>query len=212
MEKNKKKNKLGIGILCSCAVLAAGYAGFKNLNLDNQQEVEYLENIVENLKEEYIPMKFKVDYKADRTAEVSIKYFDQDSRQVSRMSYIVNGTELFFDFKVIHLESDDAWLFFPYSIYSDKIEPSKGIVLYEDYTKDGIPLIYQGKNLNSSECGEFFKKIMSYATEGKAIEGADAEYGYSLHDMNDFDIHFLPDTTYRVVCHKQKGGIEFKAE
>ncbi|MCR5763544.1 MAG: hypothetical protein K6G00_09210 [Treponema sp.] len=209
MEKEKKKTKKKIGLgLFACAALAAGYVGFTRLSLNSQQEAERLEHIVSSLQEEYVPMKFKVDYKEDKTAEVSIKYYDQDGKQTSRMSYIVNGTELFFDFKVIHLASKDAYFFFPYSIYTNVTEPANGIHICDDYTENGMPLIYKAKNLGEQEDIQFFTDLLSYAKTGNGVNEVDLEYGYSVHDLNDFNIHFMRDTTYKVVCHKQKGGIE----
>ncbi len=210
-DKKTSKKKWGLG-LCACAAIAAGYVGFTKLNTDNQQEVERLEHIVQGLQTEYIPMKFKVDYKEDNTAEVNIKYYDQDGKQTSRMSYIVNGSELFFDFKIIHLASKDIYFFFPYSIYTNKIEPVNGIQICDAYTENGMPLIYRSKKLVTQEDMQFFTDLLTYAKTGNGINEVDSAYGYSVHDLNDFNIHFMHDTTYKVVCHKQKGGIEIQED
>ena len=207
-----KAKKIGIGTICTAAVVMAGYVGFTKLNFNNQQEVERLERIVENLKEEYIPIKFKVDYRQDGTAEVNIKYFDQDGKQINRMSYIVSGSEIFFDFKIINISSRNLYFFLPYSIYTDKTEPVNGIQIIDDYTQDGMPLIYKNKKIESQEDIQFFENLLTYAKTGTGLDEIDLSYGYSLHDMNDFNIHFMPDTTYKVVCHKQKGGIEFQED
>ncbi len=215
-DKKSTGRKKGHGLFASAviagAAIAAGYMGFSKLNLNNQPEVERLERIVSSLQEEFIPMKFKVDYKEDQTAEVSIKYYDQDGKQTSRMSYIVNGTELFFDFKIIHLASKEVYFFFPYSIYTNKIEPVNGIQICDAYTENGMPLLYKSKKLDEQEDMQFFTDLLTYAKTGSGINEVDLDYGYSVHDLNDFNIHFLHDTTYKIVCHKQKGGIEIQED
>lgn len=209
------KKKFGIGTLIICAAAAAGYVGFTKLNLNNQEEVERLERIVESLKEESVPIKFKVEYtdklnvSKNQQTEVSIKFFDQDEKQVSRMSYILEGTEVFFDFKVLHIASKDTYFFFPYSLYTDKMEPANGILICNDYTSNGMPLIYRSKALNSPEDEEFFSELLKYITDETELKEEDLAYGYSVHDMSDFNIKFKPNTTYKIICHNKKGGIEF---
>ena len=172
-----------------------------------QEKIAALEKDISGLKEEFSPMKFIVDYSLGK-AKVSVKYYDQDGKEVGKKSFEMAGGEIFIDFKVVVLE-DGSRLFFPFKVFSNSVPLVDGISLLEDYSSSGFPLIYRDRATD----GKYDALISSYfgKVAGGSRAGAALEYGNAVHDLSDFGIKFKPKTLYKVVCHKNAGtgGIEF---
>lgn len=179
-----------------------------------EKKIQKLEFEISELKSEIIPMAFQITKKDNKGMFVSVKFYDEDRNERGGAKDIfVPGKELHVYSKVAEIKN--SFVFFPISLYSEKIPQENSIKIYQYYThtENGIsyPKIYykaftdkDGTEL-SMECKEIEKAFSEALNPGDGIKS----WGSTVHDLSQIK-QFKVNTIYNVVCHPhlKGGGIE----
>ena len=181
-----------------------------------EREIARLEDQIQYLEEEFVPMKFEIQEKKDSVISVKTKYYDMDGNEVGSSSVKLSGSELNFDFEVIQF-SEKAFIFFPSGIYTDTMALVDKAVISGDYEKNGFPRIYDGMKLYDAEGNPLDKdgteQIRSQLSDylnivRKGAASSETEqHGVAVHDLKSVS-EFKKGFVYKVVCHPHSGGIE----
>lgn len=176
-------------------------------------EIQTLENQVEYLEKEYVPMEFEITKKTDSDIKLKAVFYDLDGDKVGSKSIKIEGNELNIDFRTKKI-SEHGYLFFPYGIYSDKVPMSDSIKLYDEYDNKGFPAIYNGiADIEDKEGEEPNKKSKKNIKEDLKTEFSDIKNietgGIALHDLENIS-NFKKNTIYKVVCHPHSGTLDYR--
>ena len=200
MKKRKKIVIFGIIIFVIIVLIFFLFTKFQ------ENKIEKLENKIQLLKTETIPFRFKIIEKTPTKIHFAIKFYDLDGNVINRKEFTVSGQELSFDFYVIPIK--DRYIAFPYKIFTNKIAPEKGKLLFSLYDKNDFPQIYYSKNINTDlkdGLSALFVKI-----KNMDIEELQGIFGSGIQDIK--GIHeFKENQIYKVILHT-KGGIEIIEE
>jgi hypothetical protein len=185
------------------ATLVFGY--FKCI--ENQKEkIKQLEDKIALLKEEHIPIRFKISEKTNDSIKLVLKFYNADNEEFNKMETKLSGQELSFDFYIVPVK--DKYVAFPSKLFSNVIAASNGIDLYNFYNKDGFPQVFESKNMDS-DLKTGLQNLFEQIKAGQ-IDSINHNFGNMVHDIKDLKA-FMPDMVYSIVCHT-KGGIEIKEE
>ena len=102
-----------------------------------------LEEQIQYLEEEFVPMKFEIQERKNSFVSVKVKYYDMTGAEVGLSEVKLNGDELNFDFQVVKF-SEKAFIFFPCGVYTDTMALVDETKIFGDYESDGFPKIYNG--------------------------------------------------------------------
>jgi len=190
-------------IVIVIGIIIFGY--FKITELQ-KEKIKELEDKIALLKEEHIPIRFKVSEKTDDSIKLIVKFYNADNEEINVMETKLPGQELSFDFYVVPVK--DRYLAFPSKLFSNVIAASKGIELYELYDKEGFPGVFESKNMDL----DLRKGLQDLFIQIKAgqIDSINHSFGNMVHDIRDLK-SFMPDMVYSIVSHT-KGGIEIVEE
>lgn len=202
----------------------------KIIQKKQEQKIANLENMIADLKDELIPIKFKVEkIKHDKTF-IRLLFLDLAGNKIKEEKLSLTGNEIHFDFQVVKLRDKkiasgknknqtlEQFLFYPYKIYSENIKPNDGIDLCRLYNKNNFPSIYKGfesflnednkkySNAYSKKLTQTFEYILNDEL-GKLAE----QFGSAVHNMPGIS-EFKKGYTYSIVCHPHTGGIEIRSE
>lgn len=202
------------GILVMC------FVGCKLISGWQAQRIKDLEKLISHLKEETVPMEFKVIKDSKGEKEIQVRFFDLDNKEAGISDTIsIEGDDLYFEFLTIRLD-DDNWMYFPERIYSNRIAPDQGISLLKYYDKNNYPEIYSNfekfideNEINSKLVNEYREKIQFVFEKVKAhdYENIAEMFGNTVHDLRKQDIlSFKKGFTYQVICHTHTGSLEVK--
>lgn len=173
---------------------------------EQEEKIEKLENDISFLREESIPLKFKIIEKNDSSFHFAIKLLDADEKEIGKETMTMKGKELAFDFIMIQIKR--KYIAFPYKIFTDEIAPDNGVDLISMYNDNGFPAIfyYKGMNIRQKEILEdIFTKIRyNEYTDEKG------QFGNVIHDIKSFK-SFDTGQVYSIVVHT-KGGLEVYKE
>ena len=169
------------------------------------EKKEIMEKSIEELKQTITPIKLKIIDKKQNRLYFILKFYDLDNNSVGIFTDSIYGDYLFIDFKVLKIQ--DRYLFFPVTIFSDKIPSYLGIDLTNHYETDNYPKIYLGENIS-----ENFRNLLKYSwlyITNRPVnkEKIDFEFGNALHTIKKIE-KIDKETIYSYVCHTKKGGIE----
>lgn len=167
-----------------------------------ENRIEKLQAKIDFLKEETTPLRFKILSKEDSMITFALKFYDADNNEIQRYEQKLEGTQLSFDF--VELPMNDKYIAFPYKIFTDKIAPEDGLLLYDLYDVDGFPQIF-----NSSEIDSDVKEGLTYVFEllkANKTEELDGVFGSMVQDVKKYN-EFIENQIYKIVIHT-KGGIE----
>lgn len=181
-----------------------------------EKVIARLEDQIQYLEEEFVPMKFEIQEKKDSVISVKIKYYDMDGQEVGSSAVKLNGSELNFDFEVIKF-SDKAYIFFPCGVYTDTMALVNETVISGDYEKDGFPSIYDGMKLfdedgnpldaeGENQIREQLSNYFAIVRKGGSVSRTE-QHGVAVHDLKSIS-EFKKGFVYKVVCHPHSGGIE----
>ena len=197
--------KLIIFILIAGAAGAVGYYGFDWYKGQQEKEIVKLEDKIEFLKTETIPVRFKVLEKDSSQITFAFKFYDQDDTEFNLDTISMPGQEISFDFYIVPIK-DDLKIAFPYKIFTNKIPAKDGKLLFNYYDDEGFPQVFSTEGSDEEYITlmtELFSKIKAGETED--IEGI---YGSMVQDIQQLN-EFAVDHKYEIVVHT-KGGIEIK--
>ena len=176
-------------------------------------EIKTLEEHVEYLEKEYVPMEFEITKKSDSEIKLKAIFYDLDGDKVGSKSIKIEGNELNIDFRTRKI-SENGYLFFPYGIYSDKVPMSESIKLYDEYDDNGFPAIYNGiTDIKDDEGEKLNKKSQKFIEEQLEVEFLNIKNvesgGIALHDLENIS-DFKKNTIYKVVCHPSSGTLDYR--
>ncbi len=181
------------------------------------KKIRQLQKQADFLKTEMVPIRFKILDRRDDTVYVSMKFYDMDRHVVfhydkdgQKQEYVrikMIGNELAFDFVVIPV--GDYFVAFPYKVFTDKIKPQDGIVLFPYYDRDNFPQIYYSEQ-NPPTFNSGMRALFTKVKKGEVndIKGAFGSLVQDVSQVKQFEI----GKVYRVVFHPAKGGIEIVKE
>ena len=197
------KGKILTGLLIIGAIAAAGYYGFNYLTKQQEKKIAKLEDKINFLKKEIVPIRFKILEKDTAQISFAVKFYDQDSLEFYSDTLTLQGQELSFDFTVVPIKKDYN-IAFPVKIFTNKIPAKDGISLFDYYDDHGFP---QTMSTNSADddyiklMTELFNKIKEGKTEDiKNIYGSMVQ---DIAKLNEFQVNHV----YKILIHT-KGGIE----
>ena len=195
-------------IILAVILVVSGTVYFLFLGTKSQeQKIKDLENEISFLKEETIPVRYKIISQQNDEIEVSVKFYDLDGQKITKQRYKMQGTVVSFDFYVVKM--GDKYIAFPYKIFTDKIEPENGIFLYENYENEGFPMIFYSKN-SSKLFSEGIEALYNKIKE-EDIEDIDNIFGNMVQNAPQTMQNGIEGTIYKIVVHT-KGGIELIEE
>jgi hypothetical protein len=201
--ENMKTFKTITIITIILAALVFGY--FKCI--DNQKEkIKQLEDKIALLKEEHIPIRFKISEKTLDSIKLVVKFYNADDEEINKLETKLPGQELSFDFYIVPVK--DKFVAFPSKLFSNVIAASDGISVYEFYNNDGFPQIFESKNMDL-DLKTGLQNLFGQIKAGQ-IDSINHHFGNMVHDIKDLRA-FMPNMVYTIVCHT-KGGIEIKEE
>ncbi len=182
-----------------------------------QRKISQLNKQIAFLKQEVVPIRFKILDRRNDTIYFSMKFYDLDHNVVyfydengEKHDFVrikIPGRELSFDFIVVPIS--DRFVAFPYKVFSDAIAPKYGLVLFKYYDRDNFPQIYYSENSTpafNSGMAALFQKIKK-----GDIEDIKGIFGSMVQDVQNFS-QFKVGRIYRIVFHPAKGGIEIIEE
>ncbi len=197
----KSKVKLSVKIWFWVFVSLAAILGTLYLLVRAQEEsIARLEDRIDLLKAECIPLRFQILSRDGDTLRVKLKLYDSEDREIETLERDLAGNSLFIDF--ISLPIGGRYLAFPHRIFSEKIPAAQGISLFALYDDEGFPSVYDARNLDQG----LRKGLSAIFQKLKAGELPASSFGNAVHDVQEF-ASFEMDIVYKVVT-RAKGGIE----
>ena len=187
-------------------IIAALIFGYFKLIDFQKEKIQQLEDKIALLKQQHIPIRFKISEKTDDSIRLVVKFYNADNEEFNKMEIKVPGQELSFDFYVVPI--NDSYVAFPSKLFSNRIAASDGIPLYNLYDKEGFPQVFETVKMDAdlkSGLQILFQKI-----KAGQVDSINHSFGNMVHDIKDLK-SFMPDMVYSIVCHT-KGGIEIVEE
>ena len=197
------KGKILIGILIIGAIAAAAYYGFGYLTKEQEKKIAKLEDKIEFLKKETVPMRFKILEKDIAQITFAIKFYDQDSVEFFADTLTLPGQELSFDFNIVPIKKDLS-IASECDAYTNKIPAKEGTMLYKYYDDHGFPQTMSTNGADEEYINlmtDLFAKIKAGDTE--KIKGIYGSMVQDIAKLNEFQVNHI----YKIVIHT-KGGIE----
>lgn len=197
--------KLIIFILIAGVLGVGGYYGFEWYKGQQEEKIAKLEDKVEFLKAETVPLRFKVLEKDSSQITFAFKFYDQNDIEFNLDTLSLQGQEISFDFYIVPVK-DNLKIAFPYKIFTNKIPAKDGKILFDYYDDEGFPQVFSNEGSDEeyiSLMSDLFSKIKAGDTED--IEGI---YGSMVQDIKQLN-EFTVNRKYEIVVHT-KGGIEIK--
>jgi len=187
-------------------ILGLMTVGYFSCIKKQKEKIALLEDKIELLKEEHIPVRFKISEKTEEQIKLTVKFYNADDEEVNEMDFTVPGQELSFDFYVVPVK--DRYVAFPSKLFSNVLAASQGTNLYHLYDKEGFPEIFQSKNIDP-ELKQGLKDVFIHVKNGQ-MDSLNNYFGNMVHDIKAFK-SFMPETVYSIIT-RTKGGIEIVEE
>jgi hypothetical protein len=180
--------------------------GYYTCTEHQQEKIKMLESKIALLKETHTPIRFKIIEKTDDSIKLSAKFYNANDEEVNKLETTLAGQELSFDFYIVPIK--DRYIAFPSKIFTNKIAAANGIEIYNLYDKEGFPLVFETKDMDT-EIHEGLKDLFRQVKTGQ-LDSLNNYFGNMVHDIKEFK-SFIPQTVYSIVTHT-KGGIEIIEE
>jgi len=187
-----------------------GIVGYIGCNYQ-EKEITKLEDKIHFLKEETVPLRFKIIEKDSLHIKILIKFYEQDAKEAFISDTIsLVGQELSFDFYIVPVKdlknNREVKVAFPYKIFTNKMSAKDGILLFKYYDEHGFPQVFNNEKADTvymNRMIELFTKIKVGKTED--IEGIYGSMVQDIQKLNEFSVNHV----YQIIIHS-KGGIEIK--
>ena len=214
----KKTKIIFTSIICGLIALAVALFCVKSCT---DEKIVELEQQINYLEEEFIPMKFEIGKYSDSDIELKVVLYNLKGKKVGSKNIELKGQEINFDFRVVNF-SNKNFLFFPCGLYSDQMAMIDSVKVFDKYDKKGFPTIYEGLDslldteeepLSDKSKEAINKKLSSYfdmIKNNKNDLGTES-YGIAVHDIKTIS-QFKKGFVYDIVCHPHTGGIEIVME
>lgn len=204
--------KLIIVILVLAVLGGAAYYGSDYVLKKQEKAIAKLEDKIHFLKEETVPLRFKILEKDSASIKFLIKFYEQDAADEAFIqdTITLKGQELSFDFYVVPVKDvkndREVKVAFPYKIFTNKMPAKEGILLFKYYDEHGFPQVFNNAAADTSYMNrmtELFTKIKAGDTED--IEGIYGSMVQDIQKLNEFAVNHV----YQIIIHT-KGGIEIR--
>jgi len=203
--------KIIITIIIVGALGTGGYYGFNWYIGQQEKEIAKLEDKIHFLKEETVPVRFKILEKDSSTIKFLLKFYEQDAEEAFIADTItLPGQELSFDFYVVPVKDKknnrEVKVAFPYKIFTNSMPAKDGKLLFDYYDEHGFPQVFNNTEADTSymnRMSELFAKIKAGNTE--EIEGIYGSMVQDIQKLNEFAVNHV----YQIIIHT-KGGIEIQ--
>lgn len=165
---------------------------------------------IEKLTGEHNIVAFEINERSATGFSFRILFVAANGNDVIR-DYYLEGKELHLDFYQVPLaKQKDAYIHFPYKLYSDEISAQNGISLFDDVElfDNGIPISYPQNNFFGEDI-QSIEKTRSELRDGRPLSNSHV-FGRSVHDLVDVS-SYKTGVTYRVIA-RTSGGIEVLEE
>ncbi len=182
-----------------------------------EKKIRQLEKQVVYLKDEFVPIRFKILNRDNDSILVSIKFYDMDRHVVyyyddqgNKAEFVrikLPGQELSFDFIVVPVRN--RFLAFPYKVFTDAIAPKDGVILFPYYDRQDFPQIYFSQE-NSPAFNAGIKALFNKIKKGD-IQDIKGIFGSMVQDVKGIQ-QFQTGQIYKIIVHPAKGGIEIVKE
>lgn len=188
--------------------IISNFSQIFNLNRQNAQ-INDLEQRIASLKQTQIPLKFQVLQRQNQKVLISLKFLDKNGHVIYYAGYPyvrfwLDGNEPEFDLAIVKLGS--KYLGFPYRLCTDYIAPAKGKLLYQYYTgTGGVPLIFSPFD-NADEKQAYIQLFSILKTNPGSLN----VFGSLVTSASEVGQNFAINTTYSIIVHTAKGGVEIK--
>ncbi len=187
-------------------IIAAIVFGYFRLIEYQKETIKKLEDKIALLKEEHIPIRFKIIEKTSDSISLVVKFYNADNEEINKLETKLAGQELSFDFYVVPVK--DRYVAFPSKLFTNRIAAVDGIPFYALYDIEGFPQVFETKNIDL-DLKKGLQDLFQQIKTGQ-VDSIEHSFGNMVHDIKDLK-SFMPDMVYSIVCHT-KGGIEIVEE
>lgn len=212
------------GIAFILTIAAAAYFWFQYTADLQKRRIVYLENLSARLSSETVPVKFMILSREGGQIKARLRLYDLAGRELAVVEKSWPGRELYIDMLLVPTQTgpasssasktgpgtSQAWLAFPYRVFTDSLPAASGTLLFDDYESAGFPEVLGGVEWSARERASL--KSLFAAARRNAARGLPASdsvkgaYGSAVHEAATLS-HFDLATVYKVVC-RVKGGVE----
>ncbi len=199
-----KPSKILIWVIVILAISTGTYFLFRNIGKKQNKKIEQLNNEIVRLKQEIVPIRYKIKNYDDSTLTVVVKFYDLDSNLITKHSFTMKGTTVAFDFQVVKFQN--GHIAFPVKIFTDKIAPENGLKLFKYYEKGDFPEVYFSRassNKFNDGIEIIYNKVKNNDTENLEVFGSMVQNSIP-GASKDHDV-------YKIIVHT-KGGIEIRKD
>ena len=172
-----------------------------------EKKIADLEKEISFLKEEMTPVRYKIISQQGDQVEVSLKFYDLDGKEIAKQHFTMKGSDVSFDFYVV--KTGDRYVAIPYRLFTDKIKPQDGKLLYKYYEKDDYPMIFYSKQ-SPKLFNEGIKALYGKIKSGE-VDDIENIFGNMVQNAPQTMKNEIENKVYKIVVHT-KGGIEIIEE
>jgi len=204
--------KLIIVILVLAVLGGVAYYGSDYVLKEQEKTIAKLEDKIHFLKEETVPIRFKILEKDSANVKFVLKFYEQDSTAEAFIQDTISlpGQELSFDFYVVPVKDTknnrEVKVAFPYKIFTNSMPAKDGKLLFNYYDEHGFPQVFNNAEADTSYMNrmtDLFTKIKTGDTE--EIKGIYGSMVQDIQKLNEFAVNHV----YQIIIHT-KGGIEIR--
>ena len=133
-----------------CMVIA-GLSSCSYIQKIQGRKIADLETMVSSLEDEYVPIKFKLNKTKGDEISIKVLFQDLEGNTIKEETVSILGSEIHFDFQVIQLTPEKKnskkvekstlaqYMFYPYKIYSEKVDRKMELTCARSMTKKVSP-------------------------------------------------------------------------
>ena len=194
-------------ILITAGIFFGLYKIFPVLLDYQENKIEQLEERLDFLKQEFVPLKFHIV--SLNPLKIKLRFYNIFSGEQIGNTLIFSfekGQKPAFDFIVARI-TKEQFIAFPEKIFTEAIIPEKGLNIAKYYNSKGYPAIFLNKKLpetTQKAIQEIFSFILNNNTEN--IPKIYKAFGVMVQNK-----HTEINTTYKIISHV-KGGVEIIKE
>ncbi len=201
------KKFFSIAIILVVAVISAAVYFIFIATKSQEKKLKELEKEITFLKEEIVPVRYKILSQEDDKIEISVKFYDLDGNEFVKQKFELPGTVASFDFYVVKM--NERYIAFPYKIFTDKIKPEDAELLFKYYEKDNFPMIFYSES--SSKIFKDGIEILYQKIKNNDLENIESIFGNMVQNAPQTMEKGAEGSVFKIVVHT-KGGIELIEE
>lgn len=176
------------------------FGGLSLLVILQKGRLASLESSIALLKEEQVPLRFKVVARSGGGIELRLKFYDGDGEEIAIADRSLKGESLFLDFVTVPVAG--KYLSFPKAVFTEAVPAEEGVSLLGLYDRGGFPQIFARKGMDR-KAKDGLTALYLKLKLGLQPGGS---FGNAVHDIEEF-ASFEIGAVYKVVA-RLKGGLE----